>query len=390
MKQARYKILMLAGWFPNRIQPTNGNFVEKHVRAIARHHSVHVVQVEYDPTYSWAKQSYEYSQQDGYHLHTHYFGAPSGKTGWLWRQLKRFFIATKQAARLHQKHDFQALHAHVLSPTVYWAAYLKWRWQLPFLLTVHATGLLTESASPYPSWWKKQLLQTANRADFICPVSIALQNELQPFLRGTSLRVIPNVVDTQLFCPGTARPATPPLQLLHISSFNDQTKNIKGLLSVVQRLADEHFPFTITLAGDGDLEQVKQWIAIEAPRATNIQLLGTQSEQEVAKLMQTHHVFVLFSNIETQGVVAIEALCCGMQLIATGVGGLAEVANKHPTASTLIPPGDEDALYHAIQQSQSKSAPITTSTAFAQYYDVATVADEYTALYHHMIESRKT
>ncbi|MGH1437636.1 MAG: glycosyltransferase, partial [Lewinella sp.] len=54
-------------------------------------------------------------------------------------------------------------------------------------------------------------------------------------------------------------------------------------------------------------------------------LMGTLREEEVAQQMQSHHVFILFSNYETQGVTLLEALCCGMQVIGTKVGGIPEI-----------------------------------------------------------------
>ncbi len=63
--------------------------------------------------------------------------------------------------------------------------------------------------------------------------------------------------------------------------------------------------------------------------------------------MQQHHLFVLFSNYETQGVTALEAIASGLPVIATRVGGLTEYIDR-PDRGLLIDPKDEEALFQAI------------------------------------------
>ena len=69
---------------------------------------------------------------------------------------------------------------------------------------------------------------------------------------------------------------------------------------------------------------------------------------EVAREIQEADCLVLFSNIENSPCVIGEALCCGLPVIATKVGGIPELVNEEN--SILIEPKDEKALVAAMQE----------------------------------------
>ncbi|HQN55821.1 MAG TPA: glycosyltransferase, partial [Saprospiraceae bacterium] len=57
--------------------------------------------------------------------------------------------------------------------------------------------------------------------------------------------------------------------------------------------------------------------------------------------------FLLFSNYENQPCVQGDAFACGLPFIGTDVGGIGEFLPE--TFGILIPKGDEDALYRAME-----------------------------------------
>ena len=56
----RYKILFISSWFPNKLEPTNGNFVQRHAEAVARLHDVEILHSIGDAT---QKQTYIFDDQ---------------------------------------------------------------------------------------------------------------------------------------------------------------------------------------------------------------------------------------------------------------------------------------------------------------------------------------
>ena len=45
----RYKILFISSWFPSKIEPTNGNFVQRHAEAVSRLYDVEILHAIGDP-----------------------------------------------------------------------------------------------------------------------------------------------------------------------------------------------------------------------------------------------------------------------------------------------------------------------------------------------------
>lgn len=102
---------------------------------------------------------------------------------------------------------------------------------------------------------------------------------------------------------------------------------------------------TFLIAGDGPQHPS---LAQSAP--ANARFLGHQGD--IRPLLAAADVFVIPSRREGQGLTALEAMAAGVPLIASRVGGLAEMLTDSETA-LLIPPNDPDALAATLSRLQS-------------------------------------
>ena len=380
MPDQRPHILMLCSWFPNRVQPTNGNFVEKHIRLLTNDMRVGVLQVEYDPEMKSGKSRIEATEEDSYPVQTIYFGSRASRLGRLWLRLSWFRWGIQNYIQQHGKP--QIVHVHVAMPALLIAYWIEMRYGIPYVLSCHSSGFLPISPRRYPWWQQRLLVWVANRASRVCPVSNALAKAWRQDGLRSPIQVVPNVVDTKLFSPPETRPKAPPLRLLHISNFAPEAKNVDGILRVAARLKAARFPFTLTIAGDGDLATVEATAKQLGLDDQHLQLKGTLSEFEVAEHMRSHHCFILFSNYETQGITAIEAVCCGLPVIATRVGGLPEIIDR-PERGFLIEAGDEDELCSVIQSFNPTSIPPPQPAKLP--YTRENVKQQLLAVYRHIL-----
>ena len=71
------------------------------------------------------------------------------------------------------------------------------------------------------------------------------------------------------------------------------------------------------------------------------------AHEEVAQKMKKASCFVLFSDMETQGIVLLEAFSSGIPVIATNVGGIPEIVENN--RGILVDKSDENALFEAME-----------------------------------------
>ena len=67
----------------------------------------------------------------------------------------------------------------------------------------------------------------------------------------------------------------------------------------------------------------------------------------VAEEVRSASVFVSFSNFENQPCSILEALCCGVPVISTNVGGISEIIDSEN--GILIEPRNESQLLKALE-----------------------------------------
>jgi glycosyltransferase involved in cell wall biosynthesis len=156
---------------------------------------------------------------------------------------------------------------------------------------------------------------------------------------GPMVRVVPNVVDTDLFCPAKEeRLAGVPVgatrrkmegrgmeRILHVSSMNDEQKNITGLLSALSPILKSNSALHATFVGGekAHLDAHRRWVSQEGLNG-RIEFTGPLGTDQVVQHMQMHDVLVLNSRRENFPCVIPEAWACGLPVMSTDVGGIRE------------------------------------------------------------------
>ena len=165
--------------------------------------------------------------------------------------------------------------------------------------------------------------------------------------------VVGNVVDTDIF-RYQGPPPSSDFTFLHISSLQEHTKNIQGILHGFKAYKGAGGKAKLKIGGDGNLKALREKIKDLDFDANSIEILPAMSAAEVSQQMQDSHCFVLFSWIENQPVVLLEALCSGRPFIATQVGGIPKIGKTDQRL--LIDAGDETALVDSFFHMESHYA----------------------------------
>jgi N-acetyl-alpha-D-glucosaminyl L-malate synthase BshA len=126
---------------------------------------------------------------------------------------------------------------------------------------------------------------------------------------------------------------------MHISNFR-AVKRVDDAVRVFARIA-RRLPARLVLIGDGPERGRVQQTADEEGVADRVMFLGKQ--ESVAEILTCADLFLLPSASESFGLVALEAMSCGVPVVATDVGGVPEVI-PHSEAGFLTAVGAVDEM----------------------------------------------
>lgn len=238
-------------------------------------------------------------------------------------------------ARLVHVHGYRAAVNAAATPTV-----------RPLVLTVHGQG---EPSWREPVTWLKDRLYRASevigcrrRHAVVCFVTDDLRRRHGRDFPGLTRLTIHNGVGDLSGGDAVASPRTE-LRAVAVGRLT----TVKGLQHAIAAMAllPAGQPWVLDLLGDGELRVPLAELARRSGVADRVRFLGFQ--RDVIAQVATADVFLMPSLHEGLPYALLEAMALGRPVIASNVGGLAEVLRDGETA-LLVPPGDPAALAQAL------------------------------------------
>jgi N-acetyl-alpha-D-glucosaminyl L-malate synthase BshA len=218
--------------------------------------------------------------------------------------------------------------------------------RLPFITTLHGTDItlvgLDHSYLPTTRFG-------INQSDGVTAISNYLREKtIQEFHPERAIEVIPNFVNCDVYMPlsaeqraaGRARYAADGEKILvHLSNFRP-VKRTADVVRIFSRVARE-LPARLLMIGDGPDRSAAEWIAHSKGIQDRVHFLGKLDN--VSEVLPLADLLLLPSELESFGLVALEAMACRVPTIATRVGGVPELIEEGVTGR-LFPVGDVDAM----------------------------------------------
>lgn len=346
MKNQQPHILFLPRWYPHFFDPMFGLFVKKHAEAVALYKQVTVLYVQ---PVEKGKRFERKQIVDATNLFTliYYYKQSSCR---MWNALRFWYFLLKGYFFIKAHYGKpEIIHVHVLTRLGVFAYLLKKIYRIPYVITEHWSRYLPNT-NVYKGRIRKRLTKrVVKNAKAILPVSKMLEEAMQSHgLINPNYRVIPNVIEDVFFQDFQSPKENKPTVFLHVSTFDDSTKNISGIIRAIKQLVDFNLDFRFWFVGDGvDLEALKNYANTLSIPERIIRFYGVLDGQDLANKYQQADFLVSFSNFETFLVVFYEAQACGLPVVTTNVGGLDKQINE--TNGFLIEPGNETQLIDTLK-----------------------------------------
>lgn len=344
-------VLFLSRWYPHRYDPMPGLFVQRHAEAVALYAKVSLLYVHPDKQLKNKKHEIFETEENGVYTIKIYYRNRDYKIPVLNEIIKgwKYFRYNRKGIRLIEKKKGKAnlLHVNILTRLGIIAYFQKLLSGTPYIITEHWSRYLPITNTYHGKFRKRITRLLAKKAGAITAVTGNLKNAMQNHgIDNRNFVVVPNVVDTNKFIPAEKK-HTGKKRIVHISCFEDRSKNISGIINVIERLSKKRDDFELILVGEGiNLDQMKSLSAEKGLTDKTIRFTGLLENQTLIEVLQQADFMLMFSNYENMPVVINESFSCGIPVISSNVGGISEVIN--PQTGLLVEKGNEKELEEKI------------------------------------------
>jgi phosphatidylinositol alpha-mannosyltransferase len=253
----------------------------------------------------------------------------------LFWQVKKFF----------QKFRFDIVHCHGIFPPelAFWAALYS---DCPLIVTFHTvTPNLPDAICWLFSLFFKKLNSKLRSRIAVSYATKAWAEKLFP----GNYEVIPNGVDLSRFHPNV-KPSLPPSpfpRLLYVGRL-EKRKGLEFLLRALPEVRKEFPAANLTVVGYGPLKDYFINLTVKLNIREAVDFVGPVANTNLAGYYTAAQVYIAPTvGREAMGIVLLEAMACGIPVIASDTSGYNEVI-KNGESGILVPPGDVGKLAEAI------------------------------------------
>ena len=291
---------------------------------------------------------------------------------------------------LHEK--LNILHVHYAIPHASAAVNAKqilatYGIHIPIVTTLHGTDitLLGKDKS-----FKPVIEYAINQSDAVTAVSQNLKDEtLLNFKIKNEIKVIPNFIDMSLYnqdCNQIVRDKFAKKEesiLVHISNFR-KVKRVKDVVKIFEKV-NKQVTSKLLMIGDGPERLKAEQLCRKLGIAKQVRFLGKL--KVIEKFLCIADVFVLPSETESFGLVALEAMASKVAVISTNSGGLPEV-NIDGKTGYLSDVGDVNKMANdtieLLKDTEKLNAFKNNALAHAKTFDLPNILPQYETVYQEL------
>ena len=245
-------------------------------------------------------------------------------------------------------HEIEIVHVHYAIPHAY-AGYMAKQMLaqegifIPMVTTLHGTDITLVGSHPF---YKPAVTFSINNSDAVTSVSKSLKDDtLRLFNIKKEIEVVPNFIDTKKYenlysdCERELIASNNEKIITHISNIR-KVKRVDDVIEIFDRI-QKKIPAKRVIVGDGPEKESLENLCKK--KGIDEKVLFVGNSHEVDKILCFSDLFILPSEHESFGLVALEAMVCGVPVISSNAGGLPEV-NIHGESGYLSDVGNVDEM----------------------------------------------
>ena len=375
----RCGLLVWSSLFPSTVQPQAGIFVQERMFRVARQLRIVVIAPQpwfplqaliraFRPAFRPPLPVHE--QRGGIEIHRpRYFSVPG-----LFKRLDGRLMAwgsLRTARRLCASLRLSIIDAHFAYPDGYAASLVAKKLGLRCTITLRGSEARQIHQAALHSRIKGALLQ----ADRVFAVSESLRElAITVGVPESQVKTVPNGVDTERFQP---KPRLQARKQLGLSLDADVLITVGGLVErkgfhrviaclpmLIGTFPKLHYLIVGGPGPEGDFGAVLRGQVSRLGLTEHVTFLGPLDPEKVSEALSAADVFVLATRNEGWANVLLEGMACGLPVVATDVGGNAEVVRTQELG-TIVPFGDHRSLEAALAQALKREWNRDSIRAFA-------------------------
>ncbi|MFZ4451735.1 glycosyltransferase [Salibacterium aidingense] len=310
MSKNNINTILLLSNYPTFENPGYYIFIKHRTDALKEHYNVVVVSSELTSN----KSTLEFREENGV---VHVIIRINNNIPKL-RSLALDYYTKRVMKEIISYYKPSLLEVHFSSYRSWIAMKLAMMHNLPYIVFEHASFFERKIKQPY---FGSKIKKAVKNADKVIAVSQPLKNTMQKYVK-RDIEVVPNIISTNKFQLTQYNSKNHIPQIVTVGTLSlDDNKGYFDLIYNLYVLKTKGYCFHCQIIGEGQnkehLFEQRNQLGLEH----QIDFVGSMPNDELVQLYNESDFFVSTSKIETFGVAIVEAMSCGLPIVATYSGG---------------------------------------------------------------------
>lgn len=269
---------------------------------------------------------------------------------------------------------------------------------IPIVGTNHMALKAFASYLPFNvKWFVRYVMWYYNHCDFITAPSQSVFDDIGEKYFKKNHQPLSNPIDTETYKPVTVERKQILKTELGVGSMTiayagrlGREKNVDVLIEAVALVKEKIPTVQLVIAGHGSEETALKKLAQKLNISENVKFVGTLNKTALSKMFQAANVFVTMSTSETQSMVLLQAMACGIPVI--GANSLALPEYIHENNGFLIEPGNihelANKITYILENPKIQSELGMNAAVYIEQFSIPNIATQWEKIYKAVIEAK--